>query len=156
MKRLYLMRHGHSPSTTESGVAKDALRPLSEKGRAHTRLIAAELTRRGATPSLILHSPLIRAVQTAAELAALLKPSGGSVVFAALDNTRPAEEVESAIAARAQGHLEVLCVGHQPQIGEVITLIGKALVEMRPATLVALEMSAAPRILWSLDPEQLQ
>lgn len=156
MKRLYLMRHGQSPSTTESGVAKDALRPLSEKGRADARRIAAELTRRGAAPTLILHSPLIRAVQTATELAALLNPSGGSEVFAALDNTRPAEEVEREIAARAEGHDEVLCVGHQPQIGEVITLIGRALVEMRPATIVALELSATPRILWSLDPEQLR
>jgi len=65
MKRLYLMRHGHAPSPSEAGVATEALRPLSEKGRSDARRIAAELVKRGARPALILHSPLARAVQTA-------------------------------------------------------------------------------------------
>jgi len=154
MKRLYLMRHGHSPTTMEAGVAKDALRPLSNQGRADARWIAAELTRLGCAPSLILHSPLLRAVQTAAELATVLKPSGGREVFAALDNTRPAEEVAREIIARAASVDEVLAVGHQPQIGEIITLLSNASFEMRPATIVGLELSQVPRVLWALSPEQ--
>ncbi len=153
MKRLYLMRHGQSPSTMEAGVAKDALRPLSEQGRADARWMAAELKQRGCAPSLILHSPLLRAVQTAAELATLLKPSAGQEVFSALDNTRPAEEVAREIAERAKSVDEVLAVGHQPQIGEIITLLGEAAFEMRPATIVALEFSPEPRVLWALSPE---
>lgn len=154
MKRLYLMRHGHSPTTMEAGVAKDALRPLSDQGRTDARWMAAELARRGCAPTLILHSPLLRAVQTAAEMATVLKPSSGREEFDALDNTRPAEEVERALAARAASVDEVLAVGHQPQIGEIISLLGKASFEMRPATIVAIELSPMPRVLWAMSPEQ--
>jgi phosphohistidine phosphatase len=154
MKRLYLMRHGHSPSTQEAGVSKDALRPLSDQGREDARRMAAELTRRGGAPILILHSPLLRAVQTAAEMAKVLKPASGVEVFAALDNTRPAEEVERALAARAASVDEVLAVGHQPQVGEIAALLGKTLFEMRPAAIVAIEFYPSIRILWASSPEQ--
>lgn len=148
------MRHGHAPSAAEARVAKDALRPLSDLGREDARRMAAALARRGGAPALILHSPLLRAVQTAAEVASVLKPASGSELFVPLDNTRPAEEVERELAARAAAFDEVLAVGHQPQIGEVAALLGKAAFEMRPATIVALELSPAPRVLWSLSPEQ--
>ncbi len=154
MKRLYLMRHGHAQTTTEAGVSKDALRPLSDQGREDARLMAAALTRRGGAPSLILHSPLLRAAQTAAELVAILKPSSGAESFAALDNTRPAEEVERDLAARAASVEEVLAVGHQPQLGEIAALIVQNIFEMRPGTIIALELSPAPRVLWALSPEQ--
>jgi phosphohistidine phosphatase len=154
MKRLYLMRHGHSPSTMEAGVSKDALRPLSDLGRENARWMAAELARMGCAPSLILHSPLLRAVQTAAEVASVLKPVSGREVFAALDNTRPADEVERAISERAASADEVLAIGHQPQIGEIVTLLVQASFEMRPATIVAIELSPSPRVLWALSPER--
>lgn len=154
MKRLYLMRHGHSPTTTEAGVSSDALRPLSDQGRDDVRRMAAELLRRGGAPSLILHSPLLRAAQTAAEATGVLKPASGTERFDALDNTRPAEEVERALAARAAAADEVLAIGHQPQIGEIAALISKTLFEMRPAAIVAIELTPEPRVLWSLSPER--
>ncbi len=154
MQRLYLMRHGHAPTKAEAGVAKDALRPLSEQGRKDVRLMAAALKTRGAVLSLILHSPLLRAVQTAAEVSAILQPSLGAEVFAALDNTRTAEEVERALAARAACINEVLAIGHQPQISELAAFIGDASFEMRPAAIVALALSPVRRVLWTLSPEQ--
>lgn len=152
MKRLYLMRHGHSPSTQEARVPKDALRPLSDKGRADARAIAAEIARRGGKPSLILHSPLTRAVQTAAEAASVLKPAGGAVVFQPLDNTKPAEELARELAERAASVDELLAIGHQPQIGELVALLGGKTFDMTPATVVALELGPSPRPLWSASP----
>lgn len=151
MKRLYLMRHGHSPSTAEAKVSKDALRPLSEQGRSDARRMAAQIVKRGGKPGLILHSPLLRAVQTAGETASVLKPAGGTLAFAPLDNTRPADEVARELLERAEG--EVLAVGHQPQIGEIAMLLGKGLFEFRPATIVALELGPATRVLWTADPD---
>lgn len=150
------MRHGHSPSTTDARVATDALRPLSDLGRADARRMVAELARRGGVPKLILHSPLLRAVQTAAEASAALGPSVLCEVFPPLDNTRPAEEVEAELAKRAASVDEVLAVGHQPQIGEIAALLGNAIFEMRPATIVALELTPVPRVLWSLSPAPQQ
>ncbi|PIR18544.1 MAG: phosphohistidine phosphatase SixA [Elusimicrobia bacterium CG11_big_fil_rev_8_21_14_0_20_64_6] len=153
MKRLYLMRHGQSPTTSESGVAKDALRPLSERGRADARRMAAELTRRGAAPKLILHSPLLRAVQTAEELSSVLQPAGGKEAFTALDNTLSAEEVQSALTTRGAEVEEVVAVGHQPQIGEITSLLVQASFEFYPGTIVAVELQPEPRVLWTISPE---
>lgn len=154
MKRLYLMRHGHSPTTMEAGVAKDALRPLSDEGRADARWMASELARMGCAPRLILHSPLLRAVQTAAEAAVVLKPAGGREAFQPLDNTLPADEVARALAERAASFDEVLAVGHQPQIGELALLLGRESFEFRPGTIVALELADEPRVLWAMSPER--
>lgn len=153
MKRLYLMRHGQSPTTSEAGVAKDALRPLSDRGREDARRMAAELARRGAAPKLILHSPLLRAVQTAEELTSVLLPAGGKEVFTALDNTLSAEEVQSALSARAADVEEVVAVGHQPQIGEIASLLVPESFEFQPGTIVAVELQPAPRVLWTISPE---
>lgn len=154
MKRLYLMRHGHSPTTMEAAVSSDSLRPLSDLGRDDARRMAGELVRLGCAPGLILHSPLLRAVQTAAEMASVLKPSGGREVFAPLDNTRPAEEVAAALAARGASAGEVLAVGHQPQIGEIAALLSGTAFEFRPAAIVAVEFSPKPRVLWAMSPER--
>lgn len=153
MKRLYLMRHGHSPATAEARVAKDSLRPLSDKGRADARASAAEILRRGGKPSLILHSPLLRAVQTAGEAAAVLLPAGGTAEFMPLDNTRPAEELAAELAARGAAVDEILAVGHQPQIGELAAILGRRLFEMSPATVVAIEVGPSPKALWASSPE---
>jgi phosphohistidine phosphatase SixA len=47
----------------------------------------------------------------------------------------------------------MLAVGHQPQIGEIAALLGKALLEFRPASIVALELGPEPRVLWTASPE---
>lgn len=153
MKRLYIMRHGHSPTTTEAGVSKDFLRPLSDLGRADARAMTAELLRRGGAPGLILHSPLLRAVQTAAEASSVLKPAGGVISFDPLDNSRPSDEVARELAARAASVEEVLAIGHQPQIGEIATLLADEVFEFRPATIIALELSPALRVLWAISPK---
>ena len=152
---MYLMRHGHAPTTAEAGVKKDALRPLSPRGREDARRMAEELRRRGGKPALILHSPLTRAVQTAAEAAAVLAPKKGVETFEILDNTRPAEEVARAIEERGAAVEEVLAVGHQPQLGEIAALLGRSLFAINPAGIVALETDPETRALWSLNPEDL-
>lgn len=147
------MRHGHSPSPAEAGVKTDAQRPLSAKGRADARRMAEEVLARGGKPSLILHSPLLRAVQTAQEAAAALglKPEA----FAALDNTLPPEEVLSQLRRRGADADAVLAVGHQPQIGEIAALLTADIYEIRPAGLVAVELAAEPRFLWAANVDEL-
>lgn len=147
------MRHGHAPTPAQAGVKSDVLRPLSDKGRRETRLVAEEILKRGGRPSLILHSPLLRAVQTA-EVAALAL-NAAVEPFLALDNTWPAEEVLAALEKRAAADGEPLAVGHQPQIGELAALLTGAIFEIRPAGIVAVEWASRPRLLWSLNAEEL-
>lgn len=154
MKRLYLMRHGHALSASEAGVGADALRPLSEKGRRDVPRMAAELLRREGPPALLLHSPLRRAAETAALAAGALK-LGDPEAFPPLDNTLPPDQVLDRLEERAAKAAAVLAVGHQPQLGEVAVMVGRTLLEIRPGGLVALELGARPRLLWSLNPEDL-
>ncbi|MFI5344989.1 MAG: SixA phosphatase family protein [Elusimicrobiota bacterium] len=153
MKKLYLMRHGHSPSPAEAGVKTDALRPLSDKGRRDAGRMAEEIAARGGKSVLILHSPLTRAVQTAQAAAAVLKTEPQS--FLPLDNTLPPEEALERLRARAAGADEVLAVGHQPQIGEIAVLLTGEVIDFRPAGLVAVEFGPEPRLLWSSNVDEL-
>ncbi len=150
MTTLFLMRHGHSPSREECGARTDALRPLSERGRRDAERAAAEILRRGGRPELILHSPLLRAAQTAAAAGRTLGLTPEA--FCALDNTLPPAEVLAALRERAAGVAQVLAVGHQPQVGEIAALLIGASPEFRPATVAALELSQRPRALWTLPP----
>lgn len=153
MKRLYLMRHGHSPAAHEAGVKTDAQRPLSPQGRADAEKVARELARRGAKPGVVLHSPLLRAVQTGAAAAAALGLKAEAVQ--ALDNTLAADEVVAALKERAAAFDEALAVGHQPQVGEVTAFLADETFEFRPAGVVALELEPSPRLLWAFNVDEL-
>lgn len=152
--KLYLLRHGHSPSVTDAKVKDDFHRPLSDLGRQGVARMASELARRGGTPSLILHSPLLRAVETAGLAAAALKPAQGAEVFGPLKNELPPDELLAALNQRCAGVAEVLAVGHQPQLGELAAHLCGRVSELRPGGMIALELSPA-RLLWACNPEEL-
>jgi phosphohistidine phosphatase len=147
------MRHGHSPSPAEAGVKTDAQRPLSGKGRVDAGRMAEEIARRGGRPVLALHSPLVRAAQTARAAADVLKIDAEA--FAALDNTLPPEEALSQLRRRVSGDGDVLAVGHQPQVGEIAALLTGDVFEIRPAGVVAIELGPEPRLLWSANVDEL-
>jgi phosphohistidine phosphatase SixA len=153
MKRLFLMRHGHSPTPAESGVKTDAQRPLSELGREQAARMAAELKKRGARPAFILHSPLLRATQTAQVAALGLETQ--ALVFEALDNTLPAEDAWALLAERGAKSDDVLAIGHQPQIGEIASMLTGQAFEIRPAGAVAVDVSEVPKLIWCLNDDEL-
>ncbi len=155
--RWYLLRHGHSPSAAAAGVATDFDRPLSDGGREDVRKVARLLAARGARPDLILHSPLQRAAQTALEAAAVLKPAQGLEAFPPLANEAGPEELAAALRDRGRGCSELLIVGHQPQLGELVAVLSKAVFSLRPAGLVALELKddAPASFLWAANPEEI-
>lgn len=140
------MRHGHSPSCQEAGCATDAERPLSEKGHADARAQAKRLLESGEKPAAILHSPLRRAVETAAEASAVLGVK--AVPFLPLSNQLGPEDSAQAISPELARAGSLLVVGHQPQVGELCAYLAGQVVDFKPAGLVALEPSDA-----ALDPK---
>jgi len=155
--KLYLLRHGHAPSAAESGVPRDCERPLSAQGREDARRMARHLAGLGCRPAVILHSPLLRAQQTALEAASVLKPPQGLEAFAPLANELGPDELAEELARRCAGLAEVLAVGHQPQLGELVSHLSRAKTALRPAGAAALELKAeAPAsFLWSCNAEDL-
>jgi phosphohistidine phosphatase SixA len=140
--KLYVMRHGHSPSAAEAKVAGDAERPLSDRGRADVRAQAQALRDAGGKPAVILHSPLRRAAETAAEASAVLGVAARP--FGPLANQMGPDDLALELAAPLAKAGELLAVGHQPQVGELCAWLAGRLFEFKPAGLVALELDGAP------------
>jgi phosphohistidine phosphatase len=70
--KVFLVRHAHA--VDEDARLSDADRFLSVRGRETARRVAERLKEAGVTFDALLTSPLVRAVQTAELLAAVLAP----------------------------------------------------------------------------------
>jgi phosphohistidine phosphatase len=107
--RVYLVRHGEAaPGEPDEG------RRLTPEGREQSRRVAEQLASAQPRPDAVLHSPLVRARETAELIAAPLgiepEPDDRLAPGATTDNVRA--------AAAGRGEAVVL-VGHQPDCGRV-------------------------------------
>jgi phosphohistidine phosphatase len=146
MKHLILLRH----ASAENGEL-DRARPLSARGRGEAALIGralGRLTGSGFRPELLLSSPALRARET---LDALRGALGGA------RRVEPDEGLYLASAGRLLAKLQalpdaveqVLLVGHNPGLGELVQLLverGAAAVLLRAAQGLAPGAFAALRI----------
>lgn len=106
---LFLIRHAHA----EAG-KPDETRPLSERGRAEARALADSLARHETPPVLVLTSPLLRARQTAEEIAR------ATAAVLRVDNAlSPGTTVEGLLGAVGVGSGPVAAVCHQPDCSEI-------------------------------------
>ena len=129
--RVYLVRHA------EAAPGKpDDLRPLTSAGRAAARDLGIQLAEDGARPDAVLSSPLLRARETAEELARALGCEPESDDRLAPGAT--AASVSDAVAGRGD---EVVVVGHQPDCGLIAAEIsGGEPPRFPPAGLAVLEL----------------
>lgn len=154
--KLYLMRHGHSPSAAEAGVPTDAERPLSPRGRQAVRKMAEALAHSGAKPGLLLHSPWRRADESSRELAEILRIERRALE--ALANAVPAETLYEQLTPALTATGELVAVGHQPLLGELVAWLSGQVVDLRPAGMVALDIPGGkgrPSLLWSRNVDEL-
>jgi len=158
MKKLYILRHGKSPSPRQAGVANDFERPLAPEGREDVRMIVGDLLGKGGRPGLILHSPLRRAVETAGEARDRITPRPVTETFEPLSNELSPEELFPKLRERASVVEELMIVGHQPQLGELTAFLLNHTLTLMPAGLIALDVStdSAATLLWSCNPEDLR
>ncbi|MEE2752266.1 MAG: histidine phosphatase family protein [Myxococcota bacterium] len=109
---LFLMRHG----SAEPGLGSDADRRLTDRGRSEVQAIAHALQRARFEPGVIVHSPLVRAQQSADLLSAW---------FGGLRCVEVPEVVEGgdALLARLEelGLENPLVLGHEPGIPRLAT-----------------------------------
>jgi phosphohistidine phosphatase len=107
--KVYFIRHGKAlPNTT------DAIRPLSEPGKAETEKIASILAFSGLIKATcIFHSELLRSKQTAQILANHLNPKNGLKLMAGLD---PFDSPEWCINMLNSLDEDVIVAGHEPHL----------------------------------------
>ena len=152
--QLWLMRHGQAEDPDQAG--SDDERALTDQGRKQVSATALWLRERAAAPTLIWHSPLKRTEETAHTVAEALGWQGVPEPNLLLAPGMSAARLLAAVAA--SGHKNVLCVGHQPDIGAAITeILGGGRFSVAPGTIAALDFPSviAPgnaSLRWYVDP----
>jgi len=142
--RVYLMRHA---SAEDPGGVPDALRRLTEQGSREAREAGEALRERGATVSVILTSPRVRARETAELVAAAI---GAPVQVRETLSCGATGEVFLA-ELRSVESGGVLLVAHNPELSAFSSeLLGQS-ISFRPSTLVEVEMDG-PTLEWLRHP----
>ncbi len=115
-RRIYLVRHGEAEDVSSTGRDRD--RALTPDGHVRTRRAARGLARLEAVPALLVSSPLLRARETADEIATVLSRARREI----WDELSPGVD-EYALVARIEGanpREDVMLVGHEPDLGELL------------------------------------
>jgi phosphohistidine phosphatase len=151
---IWLGRHGEAVDPDASGT--DFERVLSSLGRRQVGDMAQWLLSREAPPDLILHSPLVRARQTAETIAAQV-PGGGNVLLEPA--LSPGFSTQNLLTRlQSYGVSRVVCIGHQPDIGRCLgELLGGGRALISPGTMSGIEFHGqaavgAGSLRWMADP----
>jgi phosphohistidine phosphatase len=145
---LYLLRHGIAEDRSSTG--RDADRKLTDEGRDKLRDVLERAHRAGVNPSLIISSPLKRALETA-EIAAHELGYEGRILRS--DALVP-ESTPSKLWAELRDHADaasILLAGHEPLFSHTTAwMLGstRAMVHFRKAAIVSIDfasLGAEPR-----------
>ena len=130
--QLLIVRHAEAASGEP-----DELRPLTPDGRAVARALGERLARDGIRPDAILTSPLLRARETAQELARTtgLEPEAD-------ERLAPGATPESVREAAEEHGRTVVVVGHQPDCSRIAAaLTGGGEPAFPPGAMLAIDLS---------------
>ncbi|MEY2480236.1 MAG: phosphohistidine phosphatase [Verrucomicrobiota bacterium] len=146
---LFFLRHGEAdwPDWNKS----DDERPLTKRGKKEMRAVAALLDRIGASPSLILTSPLPRASQTAEIAAAKLKIKCCEDKLLAPGFGRP--ELKRLLEKYPEESL--MFVGHEPDFTDVISALTGASLKLSKAGVAKIDIERSledGRLFWLFPP----
>jgi phosphohistidine phosphatase len=118
---LLIIRHAIAEERTAE--KPDPARVLTKKGRRKFRKAARGLDALGVELGAVIHSPWLRAAETAALLRPLIAGDAGAALVAtdALCATPGAPLVD--LIAGKDGPLPIAVVGHEPWLGELVALL---------------------------------
>jgi phosphohistidine phosphatase len=158
-----LVRHGIAVEPDEWEGAEEN-RPLTEKGKRRVRQAAEGLAALDCKPTHLFTSPFVRAYDTAKLLRAVICPTLKIETREELAVGAKAEQVLTFLRTLPSDAV-VVCVGHEPQLGEVMSLLlcGKTLssfplkkagaARVKSEGIVSLGQG---RLVWWLQPMQLR
>ena len=120
---LHLMRHGLAVERGTPGYDSDRERPLTTKGERKIRRVAEALLRMELSFDVVLSSPLVRARQTAEVLIEELKARQKLQLTEHLSPGGRAKDLMRLIQGLPGSPQEVLLVGHEPDLGQLASLL---------------------------------
>ena len=131
--RVYLVRHADAAPGEP-----DELRPLTPHGRQQARDVGARLAAEGAAGAAVITSPLLRARETAEEIARALGTTAEPD-----ERLAPGATADAVRDAAAEHGDVVVAVGHQPDCSRVAAaLSGGPEPPFPKAGVVAIDLSA--------------
>jgi len=151
---VYLVRHGEAVSET-----KDPARPLSRQGDKQINLLAEFAARHfRLMPGHILHSPKLRAAQTAAIISQTLLQAPAPEET---DGLGPMDDPAIWAERLEVMDLDTMLVGHLPHLPSLASLLllsdsGRQILDFTPGTVACLEKAGAWRVKWMISPDTLK
>jgi phosphohistidine phosphatase len=139
---LYLLRHGIAEDRAPSG--RDADRRLTDEGKKKLHRVMERAARAGIGPSLILSSPLKRAVETAEIAADVLHYKGEIGQTEALTPDSSPRAVWTEIRRHREA-ASILMAGHEPLFSQTVAyFLGSAyaMVEFKKGALVRIDFGS--------------
>lgn len=159
---IYFLRHANAGSKHFSDPAKDEKRPLDKIGEQQSQEVGRALAFIGVTASVVISSPLTRALQTANIVAQEIGYEEKIVQDAALRPEATFEQFK-ALINRHKDKPAIMVVGHDPSMTEFVNraLSGGAplaVVEMKKGSVAKVEKELRhPAVLrWLLTPKVVQ
>lgn len=136
--QLWMIRHGEARGTAECG-GRDFDRTLTDEGREAFAKLCRQL-KDLPPPQFILHSPRIRAVQTAEILRKTLGLDESQLESVSeFGLPHPLSDLRRALIERSESVVAV--VGHQPSVGILTRELTGAMVPFSPGTIAAIEFT---------------
>ncbi|HXP85229.1 MAG TPA: phosphohistidine phosphatase SixA [Bryobacteraceae bacterium] len=155
---LYLLRHAIAEDRSATG--RDADRKLTAEGLDKLRHVARLAAAAGVKPSLILSSPYVRAVETAAATGRVLEYKEEILKTDRLTPGASPSDAWAELRAH-RGEESILLVGHEPLFSALASwMLGSArvVVDFRKSALVRIDfqtLGAEPRgvLRWMITPK---
>lgn len=150
--KLYILRHGRAdwPDWEDD----DDLRPLTDDGKTELKRAAKFFEAIGVAPEIIFVSPLPRTQQTAQ---LVHKKVGGKLQTETKLSPGATPRALKSLWTDAKGDLsgDVMLVGHEPDLSELIRHLTGARVKLSKAGLarVDFEENGQARLIWLLSPK---
>ena len=120
---LTMVRHAEAANIS-AGIDSDSERPLTARGMSDALAIGRIIALLDNPPSMVITSPLLRAVQTGTAVAGNIDRSLlSSVSQDVAPGFEPRALLEQLLTLRRAGVKSLLAVGHQPDIGKFITYV---------------------------------
>lgn len=116
-RHLYLMRHGKASKKEKFS---DADRPLAKRGRKDVKKLKKMLRAMELKPDLILCSPAARTRETLERVMDVF--DGTEVVFEDMLYNAEADEIVRILNRLSSEKKEVLLIGHNPSLAELVAL----------------------------------
>lgn len=151
---LYFVRHGLANWPSWPG--NDAERPLTSDGLRRMEAAALGLAKRDLKLDLILHSPYLRAAQTADVIAQQLSLTGSMHAHRLLQPGFNLKALKHVLKEHGQVK-RLMFVGHAPDMGEVVAALTEEPVRFKEGTVAAVKLkdSGQGKLLWLATAEEL-